>query len=163
MFKWHPFRWNLRRLLLKPLYHPFLKFFLFELRYLGIQGPSTHNANVGPSETFVLPPRECVPERRRGRSLSHANTRFHAIVAAEDTLRTRCTLCPWRCWTILNTTLICAVTSLGSWRRPLMAVDTAVMMPRWSDGSSRNRVTLWREAIGWWVIEAPVWTPMRLL
>jgi hypothetical protein len=83
MFKWHAFRWNLRRwLLLEPLYHPFLKFFRFELRYLGIQGPSTHNANVGPSETFVLPPRECVPVGWRGRRLLHANTRFHVIVAA---------------------------------------------------------------------------------
>ena len=63
MFKWHAFRWNLRRLLLEPLYHPFLIFFRFELRYLGIQGPLTLNANEGPSETFVLPPREYVPVR----------------------------------------------------------------------------------------------------
>lgn len=84
------------------------------------------------------------------------------VAMSSSLRRTRCTLCPWRCWTIFHTTLTCTVTSLGSWRRPLKDVDTAVMMPRCSNGSSRNRVTLWREAIGWWVSGTPIWTPMGL-
>lgn len=159
MFKWHPFRCNVRRLLLEPLYQPFLKFFRFELRYLGIQGPSTHNANVGPSETLYC------HQENVSRYVVEGDVCYKPTpVSMSSSLRwTRCTLCPWRCWTILHATLTCTVTSLDSLRRRLKTVDTAVLkMPRWLNGSNRNGVTLWREAIGWWVSGNPIWTPMGL-